>query len=101
MALGARQLQFLIKKFVVEANIPGVFSGIGEINFLDPGPVDGGETHGAGFELGYSPPHWHKSVDRCFQAGIIELCSGEQVCIEAICVFNGEMNSNSVFVYAE
>ena len=42
----------MVKELVVEADIPGVFSGIGEINFLDPGPVDGGETHGTGFATG-------------------------------------------------
>ena len=52
MALGPRQLQFLVKELVVEADIPGVFGSIGKINFLDPGPVDGGETHGAGFATG-------------------------------------------------
>ena len=52
MPFGSRHLQFLVKKLVVEANIPGVFGGIGEINFFDSGPVDGGETHGAGFATG-------------------------------------------------
>ena len=52
MPFGSRHLQFLVKKLVVEANIPGIFSGIGEINFLDSRPVDGGETHGTGFATG-------------------------------------------------